>query len=91
MKLCKTDALVIGGRGNSLADCRAFGARGRYAAERAVKRTIQPGLKHVRKAEDEIRKLMKLREQMNVKDVVGSIRDIMWRNVSVVREEKISA
>ena len=45
----------------------------------------------MRKAEDEIRKLMKLRGQMNVKDVVGSIRDIMWRNVSVVREEKISA
>ena len=34
---------------------------------------------------------MQLRGQMNVKDVVGSIRDIMWRNVSVVREEKISA
>jgi len=31
---------------------------------------------------------MQLRGQMNVKDVVGSIRDIMWRNVSVVREEK---
>jgi len=27
MKLCKTDALVIGGGGNSLADCQVFGAR----------------------------------------------------------------
>jgi len=91
MKLCKTDALVIGGGGIHLLTAKPSELEGRYAAERAVKRTIQPGLKHVRKAEDEIRKLMKLRGQMNVKDVVGSIRDIMWRNVSVVREEKISA
>ena len=75
--------------GNSLADCQVFGARaGRYAAERAVKRTFQPSLKNVKKIEDEISKLMKLRGQMDVRDVVGSIREIMWRNVSVVREER---
>jgi len=73
--------------GNSLADCQVFGAKaGKYAAERAVKRTIQPSLKHVRKGEDEISKLMKLRGQMDVGNVVRSIQDIVWRNVSVVRE-----
>ena len=75
--------------GNSLADCQVFGARaGRYATERAVKRTIRPSLKYVRKAEDEISKLMRLEGQMDVEDIAGSIRDIMWRNVSVVRNER---
>ena len=42
----------------------------------------------MRKGEDEISKLMKLRGQMDVGNVVRSIQDIVWRNVSVVREGK---
>jgi succinate dehydrogenase/fumarate reductase flavoprotein subunit len=75
--------------GNSLADCQVFGARaGRYAAERASKRSFEPSMRHAREAEDGVRRLMKLRGRMDTGDVLGSIRDIMWRNVSVVRDGK---
>jgi len=75
--------------GNSLADCQVFGSRaGRYAARRAIERTIQPSLKSVKEVEEEVSKFLKQKGRVDVKGITEGIKKIMWRNVSVVREEK---
>ena len=74
--------------GNSLADCQVFGARaGRYAAERASKRIVKPDLRKAEKIEDEIRGLLKTDGSHSVSEVLKDLSEMMWRNVSVIRDE----
>ena len=81
--------------GNSLADCQVFGARaGRHAAERARRRSLTADVERAKEIEDELSALQKptgssrLREEkVEVGDAVTEFREMMWRNVSVVRNE----
>lgn len=72
--------------GNSLADCQVFGARaGRYAAERAKKTTTNSRLGDAKKIEEEIGALSRLNGRYDIKEVGKELKQMMWRNVSVVR------
>jgi len=81
--------------GNSLADCQVFGARaGRHAAERARKRTISIDIGAAEKVGDRLRSLQKRfspsisqKRKTDVGEAVTDFREMMWRNVSVVRDE----
>ena len=81
--------------GNSLADCQVFGARaGRHAAERARKRSISIDIGRAEKVEDRLRSLQKRfapsisqKRRTDVGEAVTDFREMMWRNVSVVRDE----
>ena len=81
--------------GNSLADCQVFGARaGRHAAERARKRSISIDIGRAGKVEDRLRSLQKRfarsisqKRRADVGEAVTDFREMMWRNVSVVRDE----
>jgi len=73
--------------GNSLADCQVFGARaGRYAARRAIERMIQPSIESAEKVMKEVSKFLKQRGCVDVNGVTEDVKEIMWRNVSVIRE-----
>jgi len=81
--------------GNSLADCQVFGARaGRHAAERARKRSLSTDIGRAEQIEDKLRTLQKptgpsrpREEKTDVGKAVTDFREIMWRNVSVARNE----
>jgi succinate dehydrogenase/fumarate reductase flavoprotein subunit len=75
--------------GNSLADCQVFGARaGKYAAERAKKLTVGADLKDAKRIEDGIRALSKLSGKYDVETLRSAVKQMMWRNVLVVRREE---
>jgi succinate dehydrogenase/fumarate reductase flavoprotein subunit len=75
--------------GNSLADCQVFGARaGKFAAENAIKNSATPDLRHTRKIEDELSRFVKQKGQVNVSYLIDNIKETMWQNVSVVRNDK---
>ena len=76
--------------GNSLADCQVFGARaGRYAAERARETSATSSIKAARKIAEKIEALLKLRGNLNIEKIRREIREMMWRNVSVVKRGDI--
>ncbi len=75
--------------GNSLADCQVFGARaGKYAAERAKKLTVKVDLKDAKKIEEGIKVLSKLSGKYDVETLRSAVKQMMWRNVLVVRREE---
>lgn len=75
--------------GNALADCQVFGARaGKYSAERAIGRAIQPSLDEIRRVEEKIDRFLKQKGPIDADELIGKVKEIMWRNVSVIREEK---
>lgn len=81
--------------GNSLADCQVFGARaGRHASKRARKRSISIDIGRAGKVEDRLRSLLKSsasslpqEKKIDVGEAVTDFREMMWRNISVVRDE----
>ncbi|KYH41217.1 MAG: hypothetical protein AYL33_004740 [Candidatus Bathyarchaeota archaeon B63] len=75
--------------GNSLADCQVFGARaGRQAALRAKRavRAISP--RDAGRIVGLIDSVSRMRGDYNVEPLMGRVKQLMWRNVSVVRNER---
>lgn len=72
--------------GNSLADCQVFGARaGKYAAERSKTVRMVANRKDAEKIEEDIRALSNLRGTYDVEKLRNEVKQMMWRNVLVVR------
>ncbi len=73
--------------GNSLADCQVFGARaGRYAAERSRKITTVTNGGDAEKIEGVVRATSKASGRYSVEKVRWDVKQMMWRNVLVVRK-----
>ena len=73
--------------GNSLADCQVFGARaGRYAAERSRKITTVTNGGDAGKIEGVVRATSKASGRYSVEKVRWDVKQMMWRNVLVVRK-----
>jgi len=73
--------------GNSLADCQVFGARaGRYAAERSRKITTVTNGGDAEKIEGVVKATSKASGRYSVEKVRWDVKQMMWRNVLVVRK-----
>jgi len=73
--------------GNSLADCQVFGARaGRYAAERSRKITTVTNGGDAGKIEGVVKATSKASGRYSVEKVRWDVKQMMWRNVLVVRK-----
>jgi succinate dehydrogenase/fumarate reductase flavoprotein subunit len=72
--------------GNSLADCQVFGARaGKYAALRAKRVSRVTGPKDAKRIEEFIDSVSKSKGNYDVETLMGRVKQLMWRNVSIVR------